>query len=269
MNKLILHKGNTKEASDNSLESLCILDENTKHKLKVCNDIIYEYDVIAKYPFIIYHDTHVNIKNIFETNIDKFMYQLTKYDIYNLPEYNKQKIKHTLMCLDELLEIAKRKNIKLYLDIKSPYNNLLPMSKKNKAILHQDLLKMCELIGKYDNIDCVISFTPCIEKYMHNYFNNNTNIKLGVFINEEKLFSKKLNYYYQKTKLEKYKPLVISIEYKLLQNKQYLTLINDYKDKCNNINVYTWTLHKDTDINIFNMLHLNNITPVIDMFDSK
>src|SRR5579872_6419775 len=204
MNKIILHRGNTLKGNENSLEAMnpdiADMKKYVDTNINVDNiNVVFEVDIIAKYPFIVHHTTEDIVNNVFDVN-KNICYDFTEFDSIKNKKVSQLKAEHINKCyqkqttskpmiLRELLELSKQNNFKLYLDIKVPnyswYKLLI-----GYFITIYNVVRMCKLINNYvkhNIIDCIISFnffTSLIIKIftvVNNIFSPNKIFIQGIF----------------------------------------------------------------------------------------
>lgn len=288
MNKIILHRGNTFKGIENSLEAIDpdTLDLEQYVDFKKIDGIgigtIFEVDIVTKSPFIVHHTTEDKVDSVFDILDvilfperqyikDKYVWELTEDEIKWCVH------KNTLskpMILRELLELAKQKNIKLYLDIKVP--EYADSDVWNHMLLFREIFNMCEMINEYVQygiIDCVLSFSVVASMMIRFYsFLRGYKFDRGMFCwqHVETDFFKKV--WMDKTRLNRLymhllyfiiSPIIISYEAELIEvDTWYLNLSLDMKR-------YVWTYHKSMLINKSDFLIRYGLVPVVDTFDLK
>jgi len=273
MNKIILHRGNTLKGVENSYEAINpdISDLNTVGLNFDNTKIIFEVDVIAKYPFIIHHTPDNIVEDVFivtgndESIKKKQVWELTERQIKVL-NHKSPNTKSKPMILSELLDLAKKNQYKLYLDVKVPtykWTNVL-----NYIKLFKDIYTMINLIRKYhDIIDCVLAFSPLaliiFRIYMMFNYKNNNAFDLGLF-----WYGRFKNTIINKLYLF-FLYLIVSpkvISYNLNMIKKDISHIN-LLESTNNVRFYTWSIHKSKLLSEMQFLIKHKLTPVVDMFD--
>jgi hypothetical protein len=270
MNKIILHRGNTLNSQENTRNSISSdgLFEDKFVKDYVENigkipEVILEVDVILSDPFIVMHDSEGIAGDYFlhsegSSHLNGLKnFEIKRSDIPNI--IYKESLSQPLI-LQELLDIAKQKNIKLYIDVKVPsYNIYFNVPMKYKIINDNINNVFCMMENYIDNIDCVLSFDPIASHIIYNKINiNNINIGFGIF--KYDFFGYDLlNEIYFSILVYKYQPDIISLSKEMLS-----TWKNNYMQVKN---IYIWSIHKNDLIKYCDIIKQFNCSPVIDMYD--
>lgn len=274
LKKIIFHRGNISNSTENTLESLNSDDIHKKLKSKISSNAkyIYEIDVINKCPFLIHHSPYENILDSINLDTQKeFIYEMDHEDIIKAKYYDNSKP----IVLKELLEHCRKNKLKVCLDIKHVEN------------YEDDIHEMIKLLNKYsDVIDSVLSFSIDLLLKLKTDL---VGIRYGLFISESESesFKKsiiddtyKYNFIYRITKrqiksylknhfetlIEYFKPSVISIQKDLiLHDYVYDSIITKFQE--NKLNeVYAWTFSQKEMRNeyIIDFLKTKNIIPIFD-----
>jgi glycerophosphoryl diester phosphodiesterase len=280
MQAIVFHRGNTFEAMENSREAI----NTTINVLSggqwlaqqiqdIKKHIVLELDIIAKYPFIVYHNTEDMANLVFDTDkneiniANKKIWELTDVEISKCYYKN---TKSKPLILEELLELAKSNNVMLYLDIKVPEYTYTWQQIRQYINIPGEIYRMCDIIVKYIDakiIDCVISFSLLATLLIKLYIDGNklkNKLILGMFCceyypdsNINMLYNKFINYIVQ--------PTVYSYELSLLDKQiQYRKTISSNGA---DVKYYVWTIHKNDLVNRSTFLSEHNLIPVVDMFD--
>ncbi|VBB18800.1 putative phosphodiesterase [Yasminevirus sp. GU-2018] len=301
MKRVALHRGNTFYGVENSLEALRPdLTEVLRFTNETTfddNDVVMEIDVILKPPFLIRHNTDDKVSDAYIENIlpsdnvlsssrdqnwsfenirSKKPWELTEYDISRLKHLPKRGTisESKPLILKEVLELAKQKKYRLYLDVKLPNYTLNELS--NYVTLYHDTKEMMRIIAeyaKYGVIDCVVSFSflaSVLIKFFNTVASSTDKIRQGVFCWEvfglHSRMSNVLNTIYMYFVRMIIHPIVVSYSIRLVKRyPHYLNMmgVTDIKNR------YVWSIHKTKLGEMTDFLDTNNLTAVVDTFDIK
>lgn len=273
MDKIALHRGNTWNAIENSMDSINFNDES-RISLGIDPqdplDIVYEVDVVAAKPFLISHNTNERCEELFE--YDKNTNDLSGKALWKLSEEEIKTCKYPgsldgPMVLRELLEIAKKRNAKLYLDVKVPEFTI-----SYYMNMHSEISDLCDIIKEYydqDAVSSIFCFNPFAALMINGYLkenNMNRGIEMGMFCSE--YFSyEPLNYLYHKVLHYFLNPNVMSFQKELVCDSAKHHYIEYFHDRKNHKKSYIWTIHKNNLNRYRYICRTLNLVPVIDMFD--
>lgn len=262
--RIVLHRGNTYNAVENSLDAMNTNINNSEITFG-SDEVSLEIDVILKPPFVIHHTTTDIVKNVFrkaEPNSTHFNSIKNKY-VWELSELDISHVRHIKsntkpMILKEVLEHAELNGYKLYLDIKVP--DYFVKNYYKYFLLNEHTRIMMNIINSYHHVvTCVISFsfyTSLIIKQL-----SDSNIDRGVFY-WNKFNINFINRMYHRTIIHLLKPTILSYSLETVQNDDQVL---------NNPNMnttrYIWTIHKTELPSLNTFLQNNNLIPIVDMFD--
>lgn len=272
MNEIALHRGNTYNAIENSIESI-FFDAVSKSLINglgsmVDQGIVYEVDIIAVKPFVVFHSPEDLAQDVFDSDIDitgKKVWNLDRTEIENCRYRGTESMP---MVLTELLEIAKTRGAKLYLDIKVPkIMDSLSMSNSIRELC--DIVKVYANHGIIDSIFCFNSFTILsINRYL---LENGMKgmISIGMFCSQY-LSSEPLNFYYHKLLYQLLEPNLISYQKEIVRDESYKHYMKYFYDEGKDKQTrrsYIWTIHRNDLPDYQDLLERYGLIPVIDMFN--
>lgn len=219
---------------------------------------------------MIFHNPEDLAQDVFDSDIDIAGKEVWNLDTTEIENCRYRGTKSKPIVLMELLEIAKTRGAKLYLDIKVPKVKVTDSPSLSNGIRGLcDIIKVYANHGIIDSIFCFNSFTILsINRYL---LENGMKgmISIGMFCSQY-LSSEPLNFCYHKLLYQLLEPNLISYQKEIVSDesyKHYMKYFHDEEKDKHTRRSYIWTIHRNDLPDYHDLLERYGLIPVIDMFN--